>query len=166
MIIGIGHRRSLFQDVGIDNLAQKDGMGGRLHFIDHFTGDVCLYAVGHGKFSAHLPRKICKLVGILGRREPEFSDELRIAVLGEDADGKISRCRHAFVGIVIVIERNGDRRRRRRDLHGTVCNAADGTALIPARAKIYAVGEIVKCFLIHRKSSKKLSRTGICSIIA
>ena len=69
---------------------------------------------------------------------------LRIAVLSENTDGEIARIRNAFIGVIVVVERYGDRRGRGRDLHGAVGDAADGTAFVPARAKIDAVREIVK----------------------
>lgn len=149
MIVAVRHGRIRLQFAAVEHLAQKDGVGGRIHRGDDFAGKPRDAAVGHGELAAHFVRSRSEFIELLGRAEAEGADEGGVDALAEDGEREVATLRNRLVRVVVLVEADGDRRGLRGDLHRAVGDAADGLALIPARAQIHAVRKIVKCSLIH-----------------
>ncbi|MEI3147528.1 MAG: hypothetical protein V8T10_06120 [Merdibacter sp.] len=62
-----------------------------------------------GKPILHLEADILELVRIVGAVKAEGADEGRIAVFGEDGDRESSALADAGIGVIVVIDADGDR---------------------------------------------------------
>ena len=149
MIVAVRHGRILCEFAAVEDLAQKDGVGGRIHRGDDLAGEPRDAAVGHGELAAHGVRSLSEFIELLGRAKAESADEGGIDALAEDGEREVAALLDRLVRIVVLVDADGDGRRLRRDLHRAVGDAADRLAFVPARAEIHAVRKIVKCSLIH-----------------
>ena len=90
MIVAVRHGRILCEFAAVEHLAQKDGVGGRIHRGDDLAGEPSDAAVGHGELAAHGVRSLSEFIELLGRAEAESADEGGIDALAEDGEREVA----------------------------------------------------------------------------
>ena len=109
MIIRISHRGAWPDCFHRGDLAEEDGVGSGLHRIDELADDEAGGILDDRKPILHLEADILELVRIAGTVKAEGADEGRIAVFGEDGDRESSALADAGIGVIVVIDADGDR---------------------------------------------------------
>lgn len=154
VIVRVRHRRSAARHAGVGDFAEEYGVGRGLHFVNDVAADVCACGVGDGHHAADGVGHAVEFVGVASGHKAESADYGRIAVLGDDCDCEFAQLFDHRIGIVVVIDADGNRRRRRGDLHRAVGCAARRASVVPSGDGIDAVREVAESFFVHIRLKK------------
>ena len=90
MVVAVRHGRILCEFAAVEHLAQKDGVGGRIHRGDDLARKPRDAAVRDGELAAHGVRGRSEFIELLGRAKAEGADEGGIGALAEDGEREVA----------------------------------------------------------------------------